>query len=422
MKMFMLAIATFLVLLRLVTSTTTIDIRYPQFFHQSKIDAAIEITEGKTAGSFIAFINLINQTNLNLNEWSLQTTDNDFRAQSNGISYSLVTNQLLDRERRNFYNFSLIAQQLTEPFERLSRQIYLRILDINDCSPKFNQSIYQTNLMPFTVQAFDCDEIDSDNSRISYSLSNYQDLFRINQTNGLIECLRTLNDNERYELIVVAYDHGKPSLSSTCLVQIQMISSTIERTKSKQTWINIEQSPENILILGGIIAASFLCLSLSTCFACCIKYKIKLRQQHQQQRKDDDDDDGKDCSSSSSSMDSSNDYQHPTIYDPVHTFYLPVQSELNDKSTLERVVRSSSTTSTPISSNENAIKVGSDDGCYCSSDMSSEQSNTTVLLNASKLTSKHVRFNEANPMNNVLQRFESLYTTSTMTDPCASYV
>ncbi|CAF4429143.1 unnamed protein product, partial [Rotaria sp. Silwood2] len=83
--------------------TISIDIRYPQFFHQSLYDSSIEISEGKTIGSFIAFINLINDTNINPNEWSLNTTNNDFKIQSNDLSYSLITTQILDRERINFY-------------------------------------------------------------------------------------------------------------------------------------------------------------------------------------------------------------------------------------------------------------------------------------------------------------------------------
>ncbi len=81
----------------------------------------------------------------------------------------------------------------------------------------FNQTIYQTTLIPFqttfTIQAFDCDEPNTDNSRISYSLSNYQDLFRINKDTGTIECIKKPETYERYEVIIVASDHGKPSLS-----------------------------------------------------------------------------------------------------------------------------------------------------------------------------------------------------------------
>ena len=89
---------------------------------------------------------------------------------------------------------------------------------------------------------------------------------------------------------------------------------------------------------------------------------------------------------------------------------------------------SSSTTSSPVSGNGVGTKAGSDDGCYCSSDMSSEQSNNLLLLNASsltmtntKLSAKHVRFTE-NHTDGALKRFENLYGSPTTSDHCASYV
>ena len=83
--------------------------------------------------------------------------------------------------------------------------------------------------------------------------------------------------------------------------------------------------------------------------------------------------------------------------------------------------QSASTTSSPVSGNGIGTKAGSDDGCYCSSDMSSEQSNNLLLLNASSLNAKHVRFAETHT-DGALKRFENLYGTSTASDHCASYV
>ncbi|CAF4003753.1 unnamed protein product, partial [Rotaria sp. Silwood2] len=123
------------------------------------------------------------------------------------------------------------------------------------------------------------------------------------------------------------------------------------------------------------------------------------------------------------------------------TYYLPVEKQqininqnLNHSNhnniSLDRQ-QSLSTTSSPISTNDNGIKMSSDDGCYCSSDMSSEQSNNILLLNPSSLTlltnsklcSKQVRFNDNNHnIDRILKRFENLYETQTNTDHCASYV
>lgn len=263
--------------------SVAIDIRYPQFFHQSINDSSVEITEGKSAGSFIAFINLINSTTIiTPNEWLLNLTETDFKIQSNALSYSMITTQTLDRERRNFYEFAIHARHLVPPYETSSKQIRLRILDLNDCTPTFNQTIYHTTMIPnqstLTIRAFDGDEVHTENSRITYSLSNYQDLFRINETTGQIECIKDPKTAERYEVIVVARDHGKPSLSSATLVQIQLLSSmdAARLLSNPSSWFHREQ---NLLIFAGVLAVAFVFISLFICLLCCVKYRSKRRKE-----------------------------------------------------------------------------------------------------------------------------------------------
>ncbi|CAF4974498.1 unnamed protein product, partial [Rotaria magnacalcarata] len=65
----MMVIIIFYLIFMSSVNSIAIDIRYPQFFRQSSIDSSVEIIEGKSAGSFIAFINLINYTNIIPNEW-----------------------------------------------------------------------------------------------------------------------------------------------------------------------------------------------------------------------------------------------------------------------------------------------------------------------------------------------------------------
>ncbi|CAF4959350.1 unnamed protein product, partial [Rotaria socialis] len=79
---------------------------------------------------------------------------------------------------------------------------------------------------------------------------------------------------ERYEIIVVARDHGKPTLSSSTLVQIQLVSSAHKnnRAPAPSSWLHTEQSPQNMLILAGVLAALFVFMSLFICLICCIKY------------------------------------------------------------------------------------------------------------------------------------------------------
>ncbi len=114
-----------------------------------------------------------------------------------------------------------------------------------------------------------------------------------------------------------------------------------------------------------------------------------------------------------------------------NTYYLPLQQQTelieNINNSNNNDTSPQSTTSSPVSATGTGTKACSDDGCYCSSDMSSEQSNNLLLLNPSSLStttnSKHVRFMETNNhINGALQRFENLYGPQTTSDHCASYV
>lgn len=259
-----------------------IDIRYPQFFHHNLNDSSVEITEGKSPGSFIAFVNLINSSQIIPNEWSINLTDNDFKIQANALSYSLVTTKVLDRERRDLYDFVIYARHLVPPYETISKPIRLRILDLNDCTPTFNQTIYHTTIIPnqstFMITAHDDDEPNTENSRITYSLANYQDNFRVNETTGEIECIKDPNTNERYELIVVARDNGKPSLTSSALVQIQITSYRSKHAilHNSSSWFHTEQ---NLLVFAGILAGIFVCISSSICLLCCLKYRLNRKNE-----------------------------------------------------------------------------------------------------------------------------------------------
>jgi hypothetical protein len=421
--------------------TIALDIRYPQFFHQSLNDSSIEITEGKSAGSFIAFINLVNTSNASLVDWSMNTTESDFRVITNGHSYSLITTDTLDRERRALYEFTVYAQHKHEPYELLAKSIRIRLLDVNDCVPIFNQTSYEilltSNRTHPIVPAFDNDQPNNDNSRISYSLSNYQDLFRIDESTGVIDAIKNLPIDGQYETIVVARDHGKPSLSSACLVQIRWQAS-VSLPANVSSWSLIEHRPDMFVILVVTLAGIFVCSSLFMFVLCLIHYRTKKRNSTTNNIDDK-------FSSTSTIQCLTHEQALTSAYDALHifpnTYYLPLQEQVDTQSNVNNSNNTdvicqqrttSSSTSSPVSAADHDGKTSSDDGCYCSSDMSSDQSNHFLLLNPSSLTTtnklhaKQVRFNDEN-IDGILKRFEHLYephvhsSTSTV-DPCASYV
>ncbi|KAG6924555.1 protocadherin beta-1-like, partial [Chelydra serpentina] len=91
-------------------------------------------------------------------------------------SYSLVTENTFDREKVSEYNITITARDLGTPSLSTEERIIVKISDINDNSPEFNQTSYtmyvQENNGPAvligTVNAFDSDS--EQNAKVTYSL------------------------------------------------------------------------------------------------------------------------------------------------------------------------------------------------------------------------------------------------------------
>ncbi|CAF0744071.1 unnamed protein product [Didymodactylos carnosus] len=554
----------------------TLDIRYPQFFHI--VNNTVEVLEGKTSGSFIAFINLLNDipTVNNNNEWELTSSDTDFSIQSStalsGRSWTLITTNILDRERTPFYQFQIEAKHLVKPFYIVNQTVKIKILDINDNLPLFNRSLYQCNVKPtiqyneliIQVNAYDLDE--GKNGEIIYSLINYNDLFRINLTDGRIFFIgkNKLKADTRYDVIVQAQDLGEPPLSSTTLLKVHV--SSLPTTLSNSWHVltgngNGEQNPKSILIIAGLLAFLFVLCSIIIGSIC--RCHLKRRKQLLNNNNNNNNNGNtnhtnggssgrrlKSTSSSASSSSSSgsitdNDlqqtinvangeychtdddhFERAVLYDPItsypNTYVLLKQNDSqipsssltwyayesnntnnNNSNNIQNdhdKVQCNNSSNSQLCHDNNRIKlqtlsnidnntnhqgssstsspVRSDDGCYCSSDMSSEQSHHSTfalqldssqgfLLNPSSLTStdqqlprlitsnhnencrlktlKHVRFKGDNngtmintPMTSgvasidsttAMKRFENIYDSSSTSttipntiDSHASYV
>ncbi|CAF0778758.1 unnamed protein product [Didymodactylos carnosus] len=567
----------FLIIFHYCYSIPTLDIRYPQFFHI--VNNTVEILEGKTPGSFIAFINLLNDTTTNNNnDWTLTVSNNDFTVQPSaalaGRSWTLITTNTLDRERTSFYQFQIEAKHLVKPFHTLYQKVNIKILDVNDNLPIFNHSLYLSNIKPtieydeliIQVSAYDLDE--GKNGEIIYSLINYNDLFRINSKDGRIFYIgkNKLKSDTRYDVIIQAQDMGEPPLSSTTLLKVNITSSSSPSSSStslSNSWLiltgngNGEQNPKSILIIAGLLALVFVFCSIIICSVC--RYRLKRRKKllnnNNGNINNTNDSSGRRLKSTSSSASSSsssgsitdNDlqqrinvangeychtdddhFERAVLYDPIasypNSYILLKQNDsqtpsssltwygyennntnnnnnnnsniLNDH---HDKVQYTNSPNNQLHCDDNRIKlqtlstdnntnrqgssstsspVRSDDGCYCSSDMSSEQSNHSAfalqldssqgfLLNPSSLsstdpqqsqtvsiihnencrlkTSKHVRFKADNTVmmintsvlsgttsvdsTTAMKRFENIYggnnttnTTSHTIEPHASYV
>uniref|UniRef100_A0A8C9TL15 Cadherin-related 23 n=1 Tax=Scleropages formosus TaxID=113540 RepID=A0A8C9TL15_SCLFO len=140
----------------------------------------------------------------------------------------------LDREIQDRYTLTAVARDNPggSPNNRRenSVQVLVIVLDVNDFQPSFSERIFSTSVFEnepsgtsiITFSAIDKDE--GENSLLTYTLKgNGADAFSMDPDTGLVRSLRLLQSFERFNLTVVAMDHGRPPLSGTAALIITVI-------------------------------------------------------------------------------------------------------------------------------------------------------------------------------------------------------
>ncbi|XP_043925794.1 protocadherin alpha-C2-like [Protopterus annectens] len=155
---------------------------------------------------------------------------------SNDKLPQLVLEKYLDREHESVHRLSLTAIDGGQPERSGSVSITINILDANDNSPKFDQSVYQASLMEdaavgtliIQLRATDLDE--GTNGAFEYSFSshtpdNIRGLFEIHPTTGdiLLKTQMEFEEITTYEFYVQATDKGPFALSDHSKVLIDIV-------------------------------------------------------------------------------------------------------------------------------------------------------------------------------------------------------
>ena len=139
-----------------------------------------------------------------------------------------------DRESIDSYSFTVQAVDSGGTNARTAvTTVNVAITDVNDNAPIFNQSMYQADVIEnvsvpiqlLTVIATDADQPGSNNSIVSFSLSNRFNLFEIDDTNGSLLLTSSLDfeTQSSYSIQVMATDNGLPSLTGTAQILINVI-------------------------------------------------------------------------------------------------------------------------------------------------------------------------------------------------------
>ncbi|XP_071254527.1 protocadherin gamma-A10-like isoform X18 [Salvelinus alpinus] len=151
--------------------------------------------------------------------------------------YNVITDSILDREGVPEYNITITATDSGSPPLSSARTLHLRISDVNDNAPLFDQGPYfayvtennSPGMSIFTVSARDSDW--NQNARISYLLEDTQisgtpvsSYISINSETGVLHAVRSFDYEQIKQLTVLvkAQDGGSPPLSSNVTVKIMI--------------------------------------------------------------------------------------------------------------------------------------------------------------------------------------------------------
>uniref|UniRef100_A0A8C2IZQ9 Protocadherin-16 n=1 Tax=Cyprinus carpio TaxID=7962 RepID=A0A8C2IZQ9_CYPCA len=175
-----------------------------------------------------------------------------FHMESTGHLY---LNSSLDYESQNVHILTIQAKDSGIPSLSSTQMLTVKILDVNDKPPVFQQHIYNTTVMEnrepgeiiITVTVIDLDS--EANSAVSYSLlpgPGYE-LFTINSHTGQISTSTWLDREiqSSFTLRVQAEDSGTPSLSSTATVLCSVLDDNDNTPEFSQPDLHIV-IPENL--------------------------------------------------------------------------------------------------------------------------------------------------------------------------------
>ncbi|GFN76576.1 protocadherin fat [Plakobranchus ocellatus] len=145
------------------------------------------------------------------------------------VSGQLSADQRFDRETQDKYTIKVIARDNGPVRLSSTATVELTIADSNDNKPKFSPTTYYVNLQhtdPADMQVIRVNAYDKDIGvfgRITYSMSDPSNSFRINSDSGVIFNTRQLR-RQTYRLVISAEDGGGNSSEEQAEVNVIVIS------------------------------------------------------------------------------------------------------------------------------------------------------------------------------------------------------
>lgn len=200
-------------------------------------DGSPRISEGAQPGQYVARISVTDPdygeySNVNV---SLEGGDGKFALTTkDSIIYLIYVDQVLDREERDSYDLRVLATDAGTPPLRAESSFTIQVTDINDNPPLFDQQTYNYTISEvvdpgnFVLQVTARDKDTGPNGLVRYSIlpnaGTHAFWFSIDPMTGIITTALQLDyeTNPKPRITVVATDSGRPPLSSTAVVEINL--------------------------------------------------------------------------------------------------------------------------------------------------------------------------------------------------------
>ncbi|XP_063269920.1 protocadherin gamma-A5-like [Prinia subflava] len=202
--------------------------------------ALSEISEDAPSGTVVALLHVQDRdSGANGEVRCLLDRDVPFRLEKSYEDYyRVVTSRELDREQVSEYNVTVRAADGGSPALQSSAVLALRVLDVNDNAPVFEQERYSARLaennaagaLVLTVRATDADW--GQNARVRYRLREgrvrgapLSSYVSVQAETGALYALRSLDYEQvrELQLWVRAEDGGAPALSSNVSVRLLIV-------------------------------------------------------------------------------------------------------------------------------------------------------------------------------------------------------
>ena len=220
---------------------------------------SVNVTENMPIGSHLLRVDTIDPDsvkNSNATYTLVNNPDKAFFISPTTGDISVLST--LDREIRDEYALKV---QASDGAWKLETVITVTVEDANDNKPKFDHNLYEFTF-PYSslnkegdvvgkVHALDRDSL-GQNSALTYSFASVSDFFKIDEYSGIISTRKKLtyysalngydNDNS-YNIRVVAVDSGTPPMSSECQVSIFVVNGN-----SNEPQFNVTPEGQNLAV------------------------------------------------------------------------------------------------------------------------------------------------------------------------------